>query len=94
MLGVDRPNKDYLLSLRQIIDKQIQELTVSAIAERFVKSMSQLREPDIDYIKNTPQKRLLMFPVHKGLTDKLALLAHLKENLARKFLSKIKLQAR
>ena len=46
---------------------------------------------DIDHLKKSPHKRLMMFPISKALTDKLALLSRFKQSLSRKFLNKIEL---
>jgi len=91
VLGVDRPNREYLLSLKQIIEKRVQQQTMRIIAENFVKSTFKLQKADIEFLQKSPQKRLFMFPVSNAITDKLALLIHLKTSLSRKFLQKIEL---
>lgn len=50
VLGVDRPNLDYFLSLKQIIEKQIQQKTMSMIASYCMRNRFMMQQSDIDYL--------------------------------------------
>jgi len=89
VLGVDRPNLEYLLALKQNIGKKILQKTMETISENLNRFNRELHPTDINFIKNSPQKRLILFPVQSAIADKLALLQHVKQSLSRKFLSKI-----
>jgi len=88
VLGVDRLNIEILEGIKQNIEKQIQQQTMKVIIEKTERNKPFIKL-DIDHLKKSPHKRLMMFPINKALTDKLALLSRFKQSLSRKFLNKI-----